>query len=371
MRERKRNQKKSPVGWGREIAIVPGIRHVDICSPVAAAGEKQCRRQRPDEARTDCILEAEIVNVTFEAFKGTKGIQEINDGILGCFDFLYNPNMNTLRDEVSGFLHKHGIRLNTDLGQHFLVEEDALESIVDAANLKPDDHVVEIGPGIGILTRELLKHATSVTAIEIDGKLIPLLNSFLKNSSVSSASSVSSESSLKIIHDNALHVPLPNAPYKIVANIPYHITSPLLRHVFLESPQIPSSLTLLIQKEVAETICDARSAGILTILVRLFGEPRYVCNVPAKAFLPPPAVDSAVLHVDCFPEPLAEPETIERIFRLTKLAFGQKRKMLRNTLGSLPNGLELLASEHIEPTRRPQTLTVQEWIALAKRQDVP
>ena len=152
---------------------------------------------------------------------------------------------------------------------------------------------------------------------------------------------------------------------KIVANIPYHITSPLLHHIFLESPATPTSLTLLIQREVAETICDAENAGILTILVGLFGTPRYVASISAEAFLPPPKVDSAVLHIDCFEAPLADRETIDHIFSLTKAAFGGKRKMLRNTLGQLPNGMEKLAEAGIDPTRRPQTLSVKEWITLA------
>lgn len=273
----------------------------------------------------------------------------------------------SLREEVSQFLQRRGIRLNTDLGQHFLVDEDALESIVSSAGLEPSECVVEIGPGIGILTRELLRSGANVTAVELDARMIPLMRSFLKHSSDSSVSSASSDSSrLTIIQGNALHVPLPSQRYRVVANIPYHITSPLLHHIFLESVVTPSSLTLLIQREVAETICDAENAGILTILVGLFGTPHYVASIPASSFLPPPQVDSAVLHVDCFETPLADRETIDRIFSLAKAAFGGKRKMLRNTLGQLPNGMEKLTEAGIDPTRRPQTLSVKEWITLAK-----
>jgi 16S rRNA (adenine1518-N6/adenine1519-N6)-dimethyltransferase len=264
--------------------------------------------------------------------------------------------VRTLRDDIAGFLKSHGIRLNTDLGQHFLVHEDVLESIVESANLSPEDHVVEIGPGIGVLTRELLSRSKHVQAIELDARLIPLLKAFVNKEDLPR---------LTVTQGNALVVPLPKEPYKIVANIPYHITSPLLRHIFLESPLAPRTMTLLIQKEVAQTICDASSAGILTIIVRLFGTPRYVCTVPSSAFLPPPKVDSAVLHVDCLEKPLANMQTIEEIFRLTKVAFSQKRKMLRNTFGSLPDGLERLAKAGIDPMRRPQTLSVEEWITLA------
>ncbi|MFH0851152.1 MAG: rRNA adenine dimethyltransferase family protein [Candidatus Peregrinibacteria bacterium] len=196
------------------------------------------------------------------------------------------------------------------------------------------------------------------------------------------------DSRLTIVQGNALHAQMPETPYKVVANIPYHITSPLLRHLFLESKKTPASLTLLIQREVAERICQAPAktlsdperakrnegeskgikgnASMLTILVGLFGRPKIVARVPPAAFLPPPKVDSAVLHIACFPEPLADANAIECLFKLTKIAFGQKRKMLRNTLGTFHGGLERLAGLHIEPTRRPQTLSVQEWIALAK-----
>ncbi|MFA6038733.1 MAG: 16S rRNA (adenine(1518)-N(6)/adenine(1519)-N(6))-dimethyltransferase RsmA [Candidatus Peribacteraceae bacterium] len=268
--------------------------------------------------------------------------------------------MNELRDEVTRFLHHHGLRLNTDLGQHFLVDETALALIVEAAGITEEDRIVEIGPGIGVLTRELARRAGKVSAVELDERMLPLLKSFLSGEGKELLTKVT------VTRGNALHTPLPADPYKIVANIPYHITSPLLRHVFLESQAPPTTMTLLIQKEVAETICDGRNAGILTILVGLFGTPRYVGTVGREAFLPPPKVDSAILHVECFARPLAEPAVVEKIFTLTKTGFGQKRKMLRNTLGKLPEGMEKLKGIGIDPERRPQTLTVGEWIRLAE-----
>ena len=124
-------------------------------------------------------------------------------------------------------------------------------------------------------------------------------------------------------------------------------------------------MTLLIQREVAEKICDKEDASILTVIVALFGTPRLVVNVPPRCFLPPPKVDSAVLHIDCFEKPLADRATMDKVFMLTKHAFSQKRKMLRNTFGTLPNGLEMLEKANIEATRRPQTLSIHEWITLA------
>ncbi len=263
---------------------------------------------------------------------------------------------------VRQFCSRHGLRLNTDLGQHFLIDAAVLDAIVDAADIRPEDRVVEIGPGIGVLTRELLQRARSVTVIEIDPRMIPLLRTF-----VTPDHEITNQrnNELTIVAGNALRVPFPSEPYTIVANIPYHITSPLLRHAFLEGSRPPSSLTLLIQREVAEKICDPRDAGLLTVVVGLFGTPRIVRHVPPSSFLPPPKVDSSVLHIDCFAEPKAGRETIEQVLRLVKVGFSQKRKMLRNTLAQLPDGPARLERGGIDPSRRPQTLSVDEWIALA------
>lgn len=263
--------------------------------------------------------------------------------------------MEDLQEALSRFCSANHLRLNTDLGQHFLVNSDVLESILEAANLSGDDHVVEIGPGVGVLTKELLNHARKVTSIEIDDRMIPLLKKYTGD-----------PDALEVIQNNALHVPFPKEPYKIVANIPYHITSPLLRHAFLESETIPTSLTLLIQKEVAEKICAEDDAGMLTILVQLFGEPTMITAVPPDCFLPPPKVDSAVIHIECYKEPIASKETIEEIFKLTKLAFSQKRKMLSNTIGKQEQGMERLEQANIDPNRRPQTLSIDEWKTLAE-----
>ncbi|TSC58382.1 MAG: ribosomal RNA small subunit methyltransferase A [Candidatus Peregrinibacteria bacterium Greene0416_19] len=275
--------------------------------------------------------------------------------------------VGSLEDRIRQFLASHGIKLNTNLGQHFLIDEDILHTIVETAAIEPGDRIIEIGPGIGVLTAELLKRAQHVTTIEIDDRFLPLMEEYISASGVPlhEQNATGDKRQLTLIHGNALKEALPEEPYKIVANIPYHITSPLLRHVFMESTQRPSSLTLLIQREVAEKICSSEHRGLLTILVGLFGTPQFVCKVPSRAFLPPPAVESAVLHIVSHPIPLADPETIEQVFRLTKIAFGQRRKMLRNTFSKLEGGPEALSATGIDPTRRPETLSVEEWIRVA------
>lgn len=267
--------------------------------------------------------------------------------------------MEQLAQGVARFCREHGLRMNTDLGQHFLVDQAVLDAILEAADVQRGEKVVEIGPGIGVLTKELMRRTPDVTAIEVDRRFIPLLEAYIRRGDPSLPLP-------EVIQGNALHVPLPTEPYKIVANIPYHITSPLLRHAFLEGSRQPVSLTLLIQREVAEKICDDHDRGLLTIITGLFGSPHIVAKVPPEAFLPPPAVDSAVLHIECFAGPKADAATLEKVFILTKHAFSQKRKMLRNTIPNLPGGETWLEQAGIDPQRRPQTLTVDEWIALAR-----
>jgi 16S rRNA (adenine1518-N6/adenine1519-N6)-dimethyltransferase len=272
---------------------------------------------------------------------------------------MYAVGMADLASRIRHFCSEQGIKLNKDLGQHFLIDQSVLDSIIDAAHIGADDRIIEIGPGIGVLTRALLEKTPNVTAIEIDPRFPRLIEAYLRRDNRKLPMPT-------IVLGNALEVDLPKEPYKIVANIPYHITSPLLRHAFLEGSAAPTSLTLLIQREVAEKICDDHDRGLLTIIVGLFGTPRIIRHVNSLCFLPPPAVESSVLHIDCFPKPKANSATIEQVMRLAKHAFGGKRKMLRNTISALDGGDEAMAKAHIDPTRRPQTLTVEEWIALAK-----
>lgn len=267
--------------------------------------------------------------------------------------------MADLASRIRHFCSEQGLRLNKDLGQHFLIDQTVLDAIIDAANISADDRVVEIGPGIGVLTRALVEKTPHVTAIEIDPRFPRLIEAYLRRDNRKLPMPT-------IILGNALDIDLPKEPYKIVANIPYHITSPLLRHAFLEGSAAPTSLTLLIQREVAEKICDDHDRGLLTIIVGLFGKPRVVRHVNSLCFLPPPAVESSVLHIDCFPQPKADAKTIEQVMRIAKHAFGGKRKMLRNTISALEGGDDAMAKASIDVTRRPQTLTVEEWIVLAR-----
>lgn len=255
--------------------------------------------------------------------------------------------------DIRDFLRKAGLKLNTDAGQHFLTDQTTLDEIVSAAEILPTDHIWEIGPGIGVLTRELVKRAGKVTAVEIDPRFPPLIRAF-----------IGSSTKLEIVAGNALHIPTPIEPYKVVANIPYHITSPLLHHLLLEGFTVPKSLTLLLQREVAENICAKGSDSILTVLTHLFGIPRLLRLVPPDAFVPPPKVDSAVIHIRCFEKPIVDKDTACKILALAKHAMSKRRKMLKHSVGSLPGGMEALAKVDIDPSRRPQTLLTDEWVKL-------
>lgn len=268
-----------------------------------------------------------------------------------------------LAHEIHAFLHSHGIHLQKKLGQHFLVDQRVLHDIVRAAGVTQQDHVIEIGAGIGILTRELCKHAGRITAIECDRRLIPILQEFLQTGNQQLATS-----NLHVVCANALTFPYPETPYKIVANIPYYLTGRLLRTLLRKATRPPTSLTLLVQKEVAEKMMGKPERTLLTLLVECAGKATIVREVPSTAFLPPPKVESAIIHIACFQEPPADSKTLDILFELATVAFRKKRKMLRASLGKSARIAETLATSGIDPTRRPETLSVQEWLLLANAQ---
>lgn len=270
-----------------------------------------------------------------------------------------SPCVNNLAQEIKRLTAAHGIRMNTDFGQHFLTDATVLRDLLEAGKVTREDTVLEIGAGMGILTKELIGRAGKVIAVEVDKRWLPLLEEYVGMDTAEARR-------LTVIKANALKIPFPEEPYKIVANIPYHITSRLFRQAFLHAPLPPISMTLLVQKEVADKIRGKDGRTMLTILIELFGKPRMVRTVPPGAFAPPPRVDSAIIHVDCFPSPLLDKPGLDAVFRLTSLAFGKKRKMLRRSIGKIHGGMELLERAGIDPERRPETLSIEEWVVVAK-----
>lgn len=266
--------------------------------------------------------------------------------------------------DAAAVLKRFGLRADKSLGQNFLQDDFALESIASAAQIQPTDSVLEIGPGLGSLTRHLAASAREVVAVELDGRLIqPLQAILVPNQNV------------RIVQGDILklapHELIAEQEYIVVANIPYYITSAVIRHL-LESKVKPRRVVLTIQKEVAERICaKPGDMSLLALSVQIYGEPRIAARIPAEAFFPKPKVDSAVLRVDIYPSPRIEPEYLETFFKLTKAGFSQKRKTLRNSLAaglhiSPAQAEELLQGANIESRRRAETLSIEEWQTLCR-----
>jgi 16S rRNA (adenine1518-N6/adenine1519-N6)-dimethyltransferase len=263
---------------------------------------------------------------------------------------------------IKSTLDARGLRPQKKWGQHFLTDARILGSIADAAEVAPTDTILEIGPGLGHLTRVLAQRAGRVVAIEIDAQLAHnLQNEFAEapNVSIVRGDILDKEPSVWLANAGA-----PSADFKIVANLPYYVTSAILRHV-LEAANKPRIIVVMVQREVAQRMVARPPAmNLLAVSVQFFAQPRIVRTIAAGAFFPPPKVDSAVVRLDVFAQPrLAQTADF---FRVVRAGFGEKRKQLRNSLahGLARDATEIhaaLASVNIESTRRAETLTLDEW----------
>jgi 16S rRNA (adenine1518-N6/adenine1519-N6)-dimethyltransferase len=256
------------------------------------------------------------------------------------------------------------LRPRKSLSQNFLTDPVALDAIVDAAELSPGDRVVEVGPGLGVLTRRLLAAGASVLAVELDARLAEYLRRELYG--VDRFELV--EADALSLHPREM---FPGERFKVVANIPYHITSPLL-HAFLEGERPPDLTVLLVQLEVAERVAaPPGQMSYLSVFVQNVASAEVVARVPAAAFEPAPDVDSAVLRLrrrDSPAVPVGEGR--EPFYRVVQAGFRQRRKQVHNGLSrELPLDREIveaaLAACGVDPERRPQTLSVDEWACLA------
>lgn len=266
--------------------------------------------------------------------------------------------------DVNTLLKKYGLRPDKRLGQNFLVDKKALHKVVEAAEVGADDIVLEIGPGLGSLTRVLAEIARQVITVEIDARFIPPLKEVL--ASFNNVQIVQGDI-LSLNPTELLTIQAKSASeYLVVANIPYYITSALFRHL-LETDQKPARLVLTVQREVAERICAGPGdMSLLALSVQVYGQPHIAVHIPAGGFYPPPKVDSAVVRVDLYPEPKIQVSELPAFFRLIKAGFSQKRKTLRNALsGGMrwdPSlAAQILEAAAIDPMRRAETLSLEEW----------
>lgn len=263
---------------------------------------------------------------------------------------------------AAAMLKHYGLRAHKGLGQNFLQDPLALEEIVDDAEIQPEDHVLEIGPGLGSLTRYLARSAKEVVAVELDPNLLPPLKAIL-----------TPYPNVRVIQGDILKLSpndlITEKDYLVVANIPYYITSAVIRHLLENDPK-PRRIVLTIQKEVAQRICAVPGdMSLLSLSVQVYGKPRITARIPAGAFFPTPKVDSAVLIIDIYPSPLIKPELLDKFFQLIKAGFSQKRKMLRNALSAglrIPptEVADLLTRANIDPQRRAESLSLSEWSQL-------
>ncbi|OGC84981.1 ribosomal RNA small subunit methyltransferase A [Candidatus Adlerbacteria bacterium RIFCSPHIGHO2_12_FULL_53_18] len=251
------------------------------------------------------------------------------------------------------------IQKKKSLGQHFLHFAHYLQMVVAAAEIQKGERVLEVGPGEGALTAELLARGARVIAVEKDRRLIPLLQEKFAGRN------------FEVYEADALEFNISNytdGPYKAVGNIPYYITGALLKKFFSEENR-PSLLVFLIQKEVAERIARAKKESILSLSIKAYGEPRYVKTVPAGAFVPPPKVDSAILAVhNISRKNFKDLEQERKFFDLLHKGFGSKRKLLASNLKPLlgERSAELLERAGIQKNARAEDVPLEKWLMLAR-----
>jgi len=284
------------------------------------------------------------------------------------------PKSKSLLAQTRGLLRHFDLQARKGLGQHFLIDEEVLKLITSAAGLTSTDVIMEIGPGLGVLTKELARQGGWVVTIELDNKLAAILKQ-----------SLASFDNVTIINEDVLHVDpatllqeqearFPTGisspfSYKVVANLPYYITSPVLRH-FLEASLKPQIMVVMVQKEVAEAIvAKPGQMSVLSISVQFYGEPTIISYVPAQCFYPAPEVDSAILKIRLYSQPPVEVTDRESFFELVRAGFSAPRKQIGNSLAhglELPKTdvLSLLGKVSIVPQRRAETLTLDEWAKL-------
>jgi 16S rRNA (adenine1518-N6/adenine1519-N6)-dimethyltransferase len=281
---------------------------------------------------------------------------------------------------VRGLLEQWDLRPSKGLGQNFLVNQTALNRIVAAAELTPDDIVLEIGAGLGTMTERLARDAGHVVAVELDERLIPILESvlvFFDNVTLiqgdilalDPANIMSGVTNQPPISN--LQSPTSNPQYKVVANLPYYITSAVLRHL-LEADLRPQCLVVTVQREVAERIvAGPGQMSLLAVSVQAYGHPQLLFRIKPGSFYPSPGVESAVVRVDVHAMPPVPAEDVDAFFRVVRAGFFQRRKQLHNTLaaGLRRSSQEVVArlqEAGIDPRRRAQTLSLEEWARVTR-----
>ncbi len=281
-------------------------------------------------------------------------------------------NLIATPSKTRAIINKYGLRMHKALGQNFLIEPKFIKKIVEAAEIEEHQAVIEIGPGIGALTESLAEKAAEVIALELDRSLIDVLNDIFRD-----------KTNVHVVYGDALKVDFDQLveeklgkeamPYKVVANLPYYITTPIIMRL-LEGGFHFSSLVLMVQKEVARRMSalpGTKEYGALSIGVQYYCKPQFITTVPPTVFYPQPEVDSAVIRLDKREHPAVDVIDEKVFFNLVKASFGQRRKTLLNALSSSAYRLkkeewqQLLEGSRLDPKRRGETLSLEEFAALA------
>ena len=284
--------------------------------------------------------------------------------------------MNNIYDETKFILKKYGISANKSLGQNFLINDEVVQGIVDKAEISKDDLVIEIGPGLGTLTKELLEKAGKVIAIELDTRMIQILTDRFKL-----------YDNFELINEDVLKVDLNKLVQenlsqglksaKIVANLPYYITTPIIMKLLEENLPI-ESITVMIQKEVADRLVETpggKNSGAITYSVYYYAEAEEVLNVMPNSFIPEPAVESKVIKLTIRKEKAVEVKNEELMFKIIKYAFMQRRKTLVNALeksgifNSKTEILELLKKLGLNDKIRGEALSLEDYCNIANNID--
>ncbi len=281
-------------------------------------------------------------------------------------DKLYNPDKLYSPAYVRDILLYHDIRLKKNLGQNFMIDRHGVDKIINAANISSDDIVLEIGPGIGNLTYQLIQKAKHVVSVEIDDRFIPILKGLFNVFD-----------NLTLVHADILKVDLKKRfdelgfyPNIIVANVPYYITTPILST--LVQSEIPfDSATFTMQKEVALRYVakpGSKTYGSISVVVNYWGIPKLCSSLPPRCFFPQPKIESSILNIKMHKIPPVGIANEKLFYRVVRTAFSKRRKMLRNSLDNIANdGYEVinaLAAANIDETRRAETLSLDDFAKL-------
>ena len=282
--------------------------------------------------------------------------------------------MKKLLEETKTIMKKYGIKANKDLGQNFLINEEVVENIINSSEISKEDLIIEIGPGLGTLTKELIKRAGKVVCIELDKKMIKILKDRFITSS-----------NLEILNEDVLQVDLNELikkhkghdnikKAKIVANLPYYITTPIIMKLLEDKLDI-ESITVMIQKEVADRLIEipgGKNTGAITYTIYYYCESEKIMEVPNNSFIPEPDVTSEVIKMKLRNKPAVEIENPKVMFMIIKSAFMQRRKTLLNALtntqvfASKQEGLKILKKLNLDENVRAENLSIQDYANIAK-----